>query len=50
MYNLYLKIYIYVPGSGPPVMFMVITHQPPSPSGMGEPWEGAGISQPPTVG
>ena len=37
-----------VPPPTPPAMVMVITHQPPSPCGMGGPWEGAGVSQPPT--
>ena len=36
------------PPPTPPAMVMVITHQPPSPCGMGGPWEGAGVSQPPT--
>ena len=36
------------PPPTPPAMVMVITHQLPSPCGMGGPWEGAGVSQPPT--
>ena len=49
---IYIYIYMFqVPGPPPtpPAMVMVITHQPPPPPcGMGGPWEGVGVIQPPT--
>ena len=51
IYNTSLYIYMFqVPGPPPtpPAMVMVITHQPAPPCGMGGPWEGVGVIQPPT--